>query len=68
MGLGDVGVWPRCLHADGLEQLEGLLLFGVGGGGLVEGGHLWSGVGTATGVADDLTEVVEQGAEEDRNY
>ena len=56
-------VYACCLHADGTEQVEGLLLLGVWGGGLVEGRPLGPGIGTAAGVADDVAQMLEQGAE-----
>ncbi len=56
-------VWWLCLQADGLEQVEGSLLLGVGRGGLCESGRLRPEARTATGVADDASEIVQQGAE-----
>ncbi len=54
-------MWLLCLHGDGLEQIESLLLFGVGHGDFGEHGCLCPGVGAATSVAENASEIVQPG-------
>ena len=57
------GVWWLCLQSDGLEQVEGSLLVSVGRGDFCESVRLGSEGRTATSVADDACEIVQQSAE-----
>ena len=56
-------MWWLCLRADGLEQIESLLLLGVGHGGFGEHWRLSPGARTATSIANDACEIVEKGPE-----
>ena len=56
-------MWCLCLQLDGLDQVEGLLLVSVGRGGFCESVRLGPEGRTATGVADDASEIVQQRAE-----
>src|ERR1700738_4146271 len=49
-----------CLHVDGVEQIEGVLLGWTWGGDHVEGRLVRCSTGTAADVADDGAEFVEQ--------